>query len=178
MMIKVNNKGVTLVEILTAMVVAAFAIAVIMAGYTLVNRIWNNYNHRMQASNSAWVTYISLEQLMKEAFAVKNLKPHEWLFLKGNNDSVVLSYTDSGLYVQKQDVRKFANIDSFTLDITDTRGLYPIWTCSFVYHDGMKKTGLNWRTICRGDFTGTAIPVKEVADTLQKTMYWDKNNVK
>jgi type II secretory pathway pseudopilin PulG len=172
-MTKNKESGVTLVELIVAIIVATLITGLILSAYTIVVQVWHNYTRKVEASGYAWVAYSKIERLISKAYSMKKTSPNQWMLYNENSDSCVLKYNDRSLF-SSDSPTGISEIDSFHLDIVDVSGLFPVWECGIVYSQGRKRSAMVWRTICRGNYSGTDIPQPYRNMPVQTSLYWDE----
>jgi hypothetical protein len=173
-MVKRSDSGTTLVELIITIVIATIAAGLILSAYTLVIQVWHGYNRKVEASGSVWVAYKEIEHLISNAYSMKKPGPNQWVFYKDNLDSCVLKFNERSLFSTDSSLHVLSDIDSFHLDNVDTNGLFPVLECGLVYSQGRKRSAMVWRTLCRGNYSGTDIPLPLQNMPVQTSLFWDR----
>ncbi len=168
-----RQAGVTLVELLVTMVVGAIAVAIILNGYTIIVHLWNNYSHKVEASDGAWVVYLKVNKKMSEARGIKKTADSCWVFYKTGRDSSVLTRKGHSLVSSDSVISCKNTIDSFSLVCVDTSGLYPVWECRLVYSNERKSSGMDWVTPVGGNELDTTLPTAMKPVSAGSGLYWD-----
>jgi hypothetical protein len=170
---KSNESGVTLLELIVAMIVATIAAGLILSAYTIVVQVWHNYNRNVEASGSTWTAYTKIEHLISQAYSMRKTGINQWMVYKENQDSCLMKYNEKSLFSSDSSVLAVSGIDSFDLNIIDASGFSPVWECGLVYSQGKKRSIMVWRTICRGNYSGTDLPQPFMIMPEQMPLYWE-----
>jgi type II secretory pathway pseudopilin PulG len=171
---KSKDSGATLVELIITIIVATIAAGLILSAYTIVMRVWHDYNRKVEASGSTWAAYLKIEHLISQSYSMQKTNSNQWVLYKSNSDSCILRYGDRSLVSSDSTLTGISEIDSFHLDIVDTcGGISPVWECGIFYSQGRKSSAMVWRTICRGNYSGTDIPLPFQNMPVQTSLYWD-----
>lgn len=172
-MIRSDEAGITLIELIIAMAVASITMGLLFFGYTSVGKLWNEYFRRVEASDGAWIAYCAIERAMAESYGAKRTNINQWLFYCNHEDSLELVFENRTLSFYNSTMMPVSDIDSFQLDIIDTCGTYPVWECSFVRSQKRKQAGMTWRTLCRSNYISDTIPLSFMPAIPHFGLYWD-----
>ncbi len=173
-MIRNDEAGLTLIELIIAMAVASITAGILFVGYTTVGKLWNEYFRRIEASDGAWKIYLTIERTMTESYSVKKKNMNRWLFYRNRHDSLELIFENRTLYFIDSIKNSVSDVDSFHLDVNDTSGIYPVWECSFIHSRKKKKSGMAWRTLCRENYISDTIPLSFMPTFVHFGLYWDE----
>jgi Tfp pilus assembly protein PilE len=173
LILKKTNSGATLLELIVTIVVAALAAGLILNGYIIVVKLWNNYTHKIEASGGAWVAYLKIEHMMAKSYHLKKVTEKKWVFYKDTMDSCELTFENKSLFSSDSSLRFKGEIDTFYLERIDTSGIFPVWECGLDYSQGKKKSGMSWRTVCRGNYGDTELPSSFKTTPVQAALFWE-----
>lgn len=155
-MILKDKIGYTLPEMLVTIFVSTIAVGLILGTYSIVIRVWNRYNFKMEAMDNAWLCYGKVDKMFSKIDRMEQVSDNNWIAYKNVVKAYELVYQDKILALKDSTVKWRTNIDSFSLEKADENG--SIWHCSITCRKGKEKAGIAWRAICNRLWDDALLP--------------------
>jgi prepilin-type N-terminal cleavage/methylation domain-containing protein len=157
-MIPKSKTGYTLPELLVTIFISTIAVSLILGTYTVVFRVWNRYNLKMEAGNNAWLCYGRVQGLFSRIDGLKMVSGDRWDAFRNAGKYAELRFNTRRLVFKDTALKWEAEVDSFSLKKEEENG--DVWVCSITCRKGKEKAGIVWRTICSGEWSDTLLPVQ------------------